>query len=278
MSSQKKLVLGALCVAVVATMGLFVSRRAAYAPEMPAGNGEASVFGSANNNGKDGLSFVPPASSSAPIAQENAPAQPPVSVPYRGHPADEVRPIASEVAGLSEERRQKLYGTIQNDGTAVKKDPNLFNVWIELGLLKKIIGDYEGARDAWEYAGAIRPKNAVSFANLGEIYASYLKNPAKAEKNFKIAIANQPNAPGAYITLSDFYSAEGRAQDAIDILLKGNTANPKSVDIIKMLGRRYGEVKNYTQAILWWQKVLALEPGNAAVAAEIDSLKKMITL
>ncbi|MDP3771781.1 MAG: hypothetical protein Q8Q94_00185 [bacterium] len=276
--SQRKIVVIALGIVLVASAGLFVLRRQIPAPDMSAEEPGSSVFGSASGEKNNSNAPAPPSISASPTVQvqEDNPAPPPVSVPYRGRPADEVRPVAIEVAGYSEDQRQKLYGTIRNDGAAVKSDPNLFNIWIELGLLKKSIGDYEGARDAWEYAGAIRPKNVVSFANLGEIYASYLKDAAKAEKNFKIAIANKPDEPAAYITLSDFYSAEKRVQDAIDILLKGNTANPTSVDVIKMLGRRYEEVKNYMEAILWWQKVLVLEPGNAAVAAEIDSLKKKL--
>ncbi len=281
LSSQKKIVAIALGIALVAGASLFILRRQIPAPKLPKEDRGASVFGNADGV-KNNSNAPSPASPSVPASptvqvQEDSPPPSPVSAPYHGRPADEVRPVAADVAGYNEDQRQKLYGTIQNDGAAVKSNPNLFNIWIELGLLKKSIGDYIGARDAWEYAGAIRPKNAVSFANLGEIYASYLKDVVKAEQNFKIAIANKPDEPAAYITLSDFYSAEGRVQDAIGILLKGIEVNPKSADIMKMLGRRYGEAKNYAQAILWWQKVLAIEPGNAAVAAEIESLKKRLT-
>ena len=40
-------------------------------------------------------------------------------------------------------------------------------------------------RDVWEYAGVLYPDNALSFANLGNLYAFYLHNNVKAELNFK---------------------------------------------------------------------------------------------
>ena len=54
--------------------------------------------------------------------------------------------------------------------------------WLVLGVYRKMIGDYESAKEVWEYASAIRPQNSVSFNNLGELYAYYLKDNAKAEK------------------------------------------------------------------------------------------------
>ena len=52
--------------------------------------------------------------------------------------------------------------------------------WIAVGVIKKFFNDFAGARDAWEYAGVLYPANALSFANLGNLYGFYLHNNIKA--------------------------------------------------------------------------------------------------
>ena len=105
-----------------------------------------------------------------------------------------------------------------------------------LGVYRKIIGDYEGAREVWEYASAIRPQNSVSFNNLGELYAYYLKNNKKAEENYAKAIENDPSAIYIYRNFFDFYryfakdTAKARA-----ILEKGIAANPATSSDLKNL-------------------------------------------
>lgn len=87
----------------------------------------------------------------------------------------------------------------------LKEDPNRFSEWMTLALLLKSIEDYEGAREAWEYASAMRPGNALSFANLGMLYGYYLNNPLKAEANFLHSIENEPRFLDFYARMTDFY-------------------------------------------------------------------------
>jgi len=107
-----------------------------------------------------------------------------------------------------------------NDLTAILKGSNnRFNEWMDLALLRKSIEDYEGARDIWEYVGAIRPKNAISFANLGSLYAYYLGNPLKAEANFLHAVENEPRFLDWYVRTVDFYTeVMGSKGKAVDFL------------------------------------------------------------
>ena len=99
-----------------------------------------------------------------------------------------------------------------------------------------MINDYEGARLAWEYAGAIRPKSPTPFNNLGELYAYQLKDNAMAEKNYLKAIENDPSAIYIYRNFFDFYRyfvkdmAKARA-----LLEKGIVANPSTSSDLKSL-------------------------------------------
>jgi tetratricopeptide (TPR) repeat protein len=105
----------------------------------------------------------------------------------------------------SDEARNIITKKIDKLIKELKEDNNLFQDWMELGLYRKMIGDYEGARDAWEYAGAIRPQNSLSFRNLGDLYGYYLKEPKKAEENFLKAIKNAPSQIEYYFKTTEFY-------------------------------------------------------------------------
>ena len=169
-----------------------------------------------------------------------------------------------EVKLFSEAQKQEIYRSLQNFGKSVKEKPDFFAGWLQLGLLKKNIGDFDGARDAWEYASIIRPLNDISFANLGQLYWRYLHLFSQSEKNFKMAIKNNPNDAGTYASLSDlyFYSMKEKADLADDVLLQGIAANPANADISKALAALYERKKEYANAIEWWQKTLALDPQN----------------
>jgi len=112
-------------------------------------------------------------------------------------------------------------------------DPSLFNEWVELGLLRKFIEDYAGAREAWEYASKLAPKNSISFLNLGTLYGYYLQDPLAAERNFLTSIQNDKTDPGAYIKTADFYlevmKDKSRARAIIDRGLNANPASPELV-------------------------------------------------
>ena len=110
------------------------------------------------------------------------------------------------------------------------------NELLALGLEKKRINDYEGARDAWERAGIVSPTNSVSFNNLGDLYAYYLKDNKKAEENFLTAIKNGPNQIYIYRSLYEFYRYVLKDDaKAKGILQKGIIANPNSSQDLKYL-------------------------------------------
>jgi tetratricopeptide (TPR) repeat protein len=94
---------------------------------------------------------------------------------------------------------------IEDMENLLKKDANSFQNWLDLGILRKGIEDYSGARDAWEYASKRWPGNSISFGNLGDLYGFYLKDYGKAEVNFLQSIKNTPDRERAYVQLADFY-------------------------------------------------------------------------
>ena len=137
---------------------------------------------------------------------------------------------------MSEDAKRIATDKIQDLSNQLKKNNDNLENWLVLGVYRKMIGDYEGAREIWEYASAIRPQNSISFNNLGELYAYYLKDNAKAEENYQKAIENDPSAIYIYRNFFDFYryfaknTAKARA-----ILEQGIAANPSTSSDLKNL-------------------------------------------
>jgi tetratricopeptide (TPR) repeat protein len=202
---------------------------------------------------------------------------PPIIKPvaYKGRDPMEVRPLPEEVKLFTEEQRQQIYNSIGNYGQEVKDNPDNFNSWIRLGVLKKNIGDFEGARDAWEYASVIRPQNSLSYFNLGFLYWRYLKEFALSEKNFKISIQNKSDDASTYVGLSQlyFYSYESKKDQADDVLNQGLIANPDSGDLMRELAAYYERIKDYPKSLEWWKKLQAKYPDDKAIAEKIKELE-----
>jgi len=149
-----------------------------------------------------------------------------------------------------------------------------------MGMIKKILYDFEGAEKIWEYTGFKSPKNSLSFFNLGILYMEDLKDNKKAEKNFLIALENSEGERGNeqyYRMVFDFYTyyypqkeskIEGILLDVLRLEVYQN--NP---DILSLLATYYGNNGQKEKALKYWQKVLMLNPDNEAVKNEIYKLE-----
>ena len=178
-------------------------------------------------------------------------------------------------ANLSEEVKKILTNRISADIVTLKKNVGDFEAWVVLGADYKAVGDYGGARLAWEYASAIRPANYVSFSNLGDLCHFYLKDYSCAEKNLFISIKNEPTYIAGYRALYDLYalSYKEKASEAPKILLKGLAVNPKSVDLMVLLAQYYRDTGDKGNALLYYNKAIALltEAGDTARLEAIKS-------
>jgi tetratricopeptide (TPR) repeat protein len=115
------------------------------------------------------------------------------------------RPISTNPEGFSSESTASVKAQIEILVSELKKDPNQYGKWLQLGLNWKLFNDFEGARLSWEYASIIGPDGFVAFYNLGDLYAYYLHNNAKAEENYKKALVKGPNQIYVYRAMYDFY-------------------------------------------------------------------------
>ncbi len=268
----------AIGIAVVLLVVLVIVFRASIAlffnrGSRDAGGGNQETLGGltvpSGGDAKTPPSLPVPSPQTAPVRPSGA------FPPYRGRDPAEIRLDSKAAAGLSESQREELYKEIRDAARMLRDEPTFGQAWLQLGLLKKSIGDYEGARDAWEYASIVRPESFIPPANLAQIYWYYLPDYPRAEKEFREAIRRDANQPALYISLAEFYSFAYREKEpqADRVLREGIEANPQNVDVLKALGAVYERRGDYRSAVEWWEKALKLRPGDSAIQEKLKELR-----
>ncbi|MDP7365686.1 MAG: hypothetical protein QGH83_00290 [Candidatus Pacebacteria bacterium] len=154
-------------------------------------------------------------------------------------------------------------------------DPTSFDNWLNLAIQRKIIDDFEGARDIWEYLNTMFPGNSISFRNLGDLYHFYLKDYPKSEQNFRKAIENKPDQLSYYINLHELYKYSYKRDTnlAIEVLFDGLKIDSTSTDILIALAIYYKEEKNDVEnAKKYYEQARdeAQKAGNTQLVGLID--------
>ncbi len=129
---------------------------------------------------------------------------------------------------ISEEQKARAVAEIKIITASLKADYDKLEDWLNLGIWRKTIGDYEGAAEAWKFATIIRPNEAVAFHNLGDLYSQYLPDFPKAEQYYLTAIEKDTtHNPFFFIKLYEFYRYYYKKLDLAEkTLLDAIKANP----------------------------------------------------
>ena len=145
----------------------------------------------------------------------------------------------------------------------------------KMGVVKKGVGDYKGARDVFEYAGKLRPKSSSPFFNLGDLYGYFLNDPQKAETNFLKALENDPYSYSIFLNLADFYRYKYPGKEDLydKVLLSGLERIPEEVNIIAALAAYYRETGQVDKAITFYERLLKLNPLNETAKEDLAELK-----
>jgi cytochrome c-type biogenesis protein CcmH len=116
----------------------------------------------------------------------------------------------------------------------LEQNPNDGNGWRMLGRSYLTMERYQDAADAFARASALKPEDA-------DLLADYA---------FSLGMANGQRLLG-------------RPQELIDRALKLDPENPKALELA---GTAAYEVKNYKEAIAYWERLLKKTPGNTELA------------
>ncbi|MBI4114443.1 MAG: hypothetical protein HY445_01220 [Candidatus Niyogibacteria bacterium] len=135
---------------------------------------------------------------------------------------------------LPPEAIEARHNAIASIREALQGNPDQIDYWLELGILQKQLEDYEGAREAWEYAAFIRPDDARAYNNLADLHAYYLHDNQKAEEYFLKTIEKSPASMQYYTSAFGFYiNALKDKEKARLLLLRGIKDNPDSSKVLQ---------------------------------------------
>lgn len=119
----------------------------------------------------------------------------------------------------------------------LRTDPNDYEEWLQLAIHYKIAGDFEGAKNVWEYVaenGGVR--RYVALGNLGSLYLYQLKDYPKSESYYNQALALKPDEISFYrdlYTLYHYAYKMGTGADAA-ILEQGLKVSPGNEDLLAL--------------------------------------------
>jgi tetratricopeptide (TPR) repeat protein len=140
----------------------------------------------------------------------------------------------SSSVSLTDEQKQMVQQKISALQALLVKHPVDFNSWIDLGIYQKMAGDYNATIASWQYAGKISPTNFISFGDLGDLSAYFLKDTASAEKYYKQAIANGPTQVYLYIQLAQVQNdIEKDATKALATINQGLAKIPNDPSLLQ---------------------------------------------
>lgn len=187
------------------------------------------------------------------------------------------RPIPTKT-GLDPESEGRVLSRLESVKAELKSDPKSYSGWLDLGILRKQLGDYRGAAEAWEYVSLLYPANEVSFSNLGDLYEHFLKDYPKAEKNFLLVVRVNPARIDGYRSLYELYrlSYLAKSSEAPGALRWGLEKNPGNYELLILSAQYYRDTGNKANALKYYEQALsaAAPEMKPLVEAEIDELKQ----
>lgn len=150
------------------------------------------------------------------------------------------RPITFP-ASFPEQAKKIMSDKMAATTAALRKDAQRYDDWLNLAIFRKQIDDFEGARQIWEFLAATNPDKPIPFANLANLYAFDLKNPALAEENFIKALAKGPKEMFVWRQAYEFYRFVKKDDSKAKDMLQKGIAQTNSPDL-KYLLDHYSEL------------------------------------
>ncbi|MBI2476313.1 MAG: tetratricopeptide repeat protein [Candidatus Taylorbacteria bacterium] len=141
----------------------------------------------------------------------------------------------------------------------LKKNPEDELKWLNLGILRKMLGDYQASVEILNYVAILWPTDYTPFNNLADLYQYYIKNYPLAEKNWLKVIELKPDYPEAYKSLYNLYKDPNNKEKeakALPILLAGLENNPKSTELMVYIARHYRSLGDKDKAIIYYTKAI----------------------
>ena len=155
------------------------------------------------------------------------------------------------------DRLNKEYKALENS------DKPYFN-WINIGMFKKNLKDYQGVEDAWFKAISLKDDADLAYGNLADFYFYYTKDYQKAEEYYKKALDINKNVYKYYEGLADLYRYNlTDKKDLVEKVINDGLENDSVNKIIyySYLVDFYHQEKNIEKKQEYIDKIKEIDPN-----------------
>lgn len=135
-----------------------------------------------------------------------------------------------------------------------------------------VTGDKKTAKNEYEAAVVIDPKNASTRNNLGNVYRD-LKEYDSAVVAYRKAFELEPTLINAYVNLATLqaYTLK-KSADAVDTYKLAISKNGQSTELLLLLGGAYEQNKQSDLAVSTYRTVLQKDPQNETAKRSVERL------
>jgi tetratricopeptide (TPR) repeat protein len=131
---------------------------------------------------------------------------------------------------------------------AVKTSPSSPFAHRQLGAMRDIAGDAQGAENEYKKVIAINPEKTLVYNNLGLLYAKSGRNK-EAEIFYRWEIATNPDFDKAYMNLGNLYWQENHQDEASEYWQKTIELNPYFFQAYRNLAIYYYEKEQFDKGV-----------------------------
>ncbi len=164
---------------------------------------------------------------------------------------------------LEEAEKKRLVEKLNKVYVLLREHEKKYPYWIEIGLIKKTLGDYTGAISAWRNAVSLSKRPVLAYGNLADLYFHYLRNYEKAEEYYQKALELNPRNFTYREGLADLYRYDLKEKSHLveEIMLEGAKQDPANkIFYYAYLVEFFTENKNAKKAQEYKDKIYKIDP------------------
>jgi tetratricopeptide (TPR) repeat protein len=184
--------------------------------------------------------------------------------------------LAHTVVGLSNLRAKNYEEAERHLRTALELDPKFMPAYRHMAEAVFAREKPEEALKLLDQAMALAPRAAVTYYNRGIVLRALGRNTealADLEKAVKIGL-DTDRIKRAHLEAGLIQKGEGKNAEALTYFQKALEVDPFYYLAEKNLAFTYYSMKDYEQAIYWFQQLQAIDPADEDVKRALASIKK----
>jgi len=129
---------------------------------------------------------------------------------------------------MTEDILEKSLEDLNEQYQKLEEDDHIYIRWINIGILKKRLNDFEGTEEAWQNAILYNSDQSLAFGNLADLYLFNLQEYEKAEEYYLKVLNMRQDNYTYYIGLVSLYryNMTEKANSIEGIMTQGAEINP----------------------------------------------------